>query len=367
MGEKRVRIGITHGDINGINYEVMLRTFADPRICELCTPVVYGSSKVADFYKKDYAELPPVSFNIVGSAAAANPKKVNLVNCIGGDLTVEPGRSTLEAGQAAVAALQKAAEEYRAGHLDAIVTLPINKANVQSETFSFPGHTEFFTSLFEGSDSLMFMISDGLRVGLVTNHVPVSEVPSLVTKEAILRKLRVMQASLVRDFAATNPKIAILGLNPHIGDGGLIGGEEQAVIIPAMEEGRKEGMYLFGPYSPDGFFSSDAYRKFDAVLAMYHDEGMIPFKVLSGDEGVNFTAGLPLVRTSPAHGVAYDIAGKDEADPASFRSALYAAVDIFRNREIDREINRNPLPSYAKDNWGKDQSAKDLEDKNKNE
>lgn len=362
MANNKLRIGITHGDINGISYEIIIKALADGRMLEMCTPVVYGSSKIAGFYKKNMKDYANFNFNVVHSVSEANPRSANLVNCIDEDPKIDVGISTEQAGRYAVMALTRAIDDLKDGKLDAVVTCPINKSNVQSAGFNFVGHTELFASAFDGTP-LMFMISDDIKVGIMSNHTAIEKVAAALTKEAIVEKLALMQQSLIKDFSSTNPTIAVLGLNPHNGDCGLVGLEEEEIIVPAIEEAKAMKIDAFGPFSADGFFASESYRKFDAVLAMYHDQGMIPFKILAGDQGVNFTAGLDVIRTSPAHGVAYDIAGTGTASEQSLRSAIYSAIDIYRSRDIYDEITADILPFYSKDSWGRDQSANELEDK----
>lgn len=360
MYSKKLKIGITHGDINGINYELLLKVFSDNRMADLFIPVIYGSNKVAGSFKRGLGEQANVSFNVVRSASEAAPRRVNIVNCIEESVKQDVGKSTPQAGQYAVAALSAAIADHKAGKLDAIVTCPINKSNVQNEEFKFVGHTELFASEY-GGEPLMFMVSENIRVGLVTIHEPIKDVAPMITKEAVLSKLRLMRESLVRDFAITNPRIAVLGLNPHSGDAGLLGREEYDVITPAIEAAKGENIYAFGPFAADGFFGKGGYAKYDAVLAMYHDQGLVAFKALASDGGVNFTAGLDVVRTSPAHGVGYDIAGRGEAEPDSLRSAIFAAMDVVRNRTQYIEISANPLKPYSRDTWGADASASDIE------
>lgn len=358
MAEK-IKIGITHGDINGINYEIILKTLLDPHIYEICIPIVYGSSKVAGYYKKELENVSGVNFNIITSPETASNKLPNLINCSGDSIKIDVGISTPEAGRYAVEALSRASADLKAGLIDAVVTCPINKANVQSESFHFKGHTEYFAEKFE-SNQLMFMISDRFKVGMLSNHEAMSDVSSKVTEEGIFEKLSMINNSLIKDFAVTNPKIAVLSLNPHAGDNGLIGDEEEKIIIPTIQRAKGQGIDAFGPFPADGFFTYHNYTKFDAVLAMYHDQGMIPFKIVASEDGVNYTAGLSVVRTSPAHGTAYDIAGKNIADETSLHYAIYAAIDIFKNRKNYKEITKNPLPFYSKDTWGRDQSASDI-------
>ena len=342
MSDSKIRIGITQGDVNGIGYEVIIKTLCDPRMCELCTPIVYGSAKAASFYKKQIDAAENFGFSTVVSAREAAPKRISLVDCVSGDLRVEPGVLSAAAGEASVAALRAAAADLKAGLIDAVVTAPICKENVQGEQFGFTGHTEFFAHEF-GGDPLMLMCSDLLKVGLVTIHIPVSEVSASVTKQRIVTKLRELRQSLIQDFSVREPRIAVLSLNPHAGDGGLIGSEEKEIIVPAIQAASQQKILAFGPFAADGFFASAGYMKYDAVLAMYHDQGLAPFKALAMDEGVNYTAGLPVVRTSPAHGTAYDIAGKGLASEDSFRQAVYVAIDVFRNRLREKEAHANPL------------------------
>lgn len=342
MERDRIRIGITCGDINGVGYEVILKAFADPVMLELCTPVVYGSPKVAAYHRK-VMDLP-TNFSIVNSAEEASCNRLNIVNCGEEEVKVEFSKPTSEAGKAALDALEKALQEYREGLIDVLVTAPINKHTIQSETFRFPGHTEYIEErVGEGQKALMILMKDELRVALVTTHIPVKDIAFSITKELIEEKLTIFNQSLKQDFNIGCPRIAVLALNPHAGDGGLIGTEEQEVIIPAIQEMVAAGIQCFGPYPADGFMGSGSYTHFDGVLAMYHDQGLAPFKALAMDDGVNYTAGLPIIRTSPAHGTAYDIAGRGIASEESFRQALYAAIDVFRNRELDKEVHANPL------------------------
>ena len=353
MEERLIRVGITHGDINGIGYEVILKTFSDTRMVELCTPVIYGSSKVAAYHRK-VLELPPVNMNIIAQAEEAGSNRVNIINCIEDDAKVELSHSTAVAGEAAFKALEAATVDLKRGAIDVLLTAPINKHNIQNDTFHFPGHTEYFEKNFGGQPgkALMILLNDTLRVALVTGHLPLSQVASSIRQEDIVSKLRTFNQSLKQDFGIVKPRIAVLALNPHAGDAGLLGGEEETIIIPAMREAESRGVMSFGPYAADGFFGSRMYEHFDGVLAMYHDQGLAPFKTLAMDDGVNFTAGLPIVRTSPAHGTAYDIAGKNIASEASFRQALYTAIDIYRNRMRYREATANPLRKQYFDKGG---------------
>lgn len=365
MAERKFKIGITHGDINGISYEIIIKALSDARMCELCTPIIYGSNKVAGIIKKDMPEYASTSFNVINKASDANRQRVNIINCFDDNgLKLEVGKSTELAGHYAVAALNAAMRDLESGDIDAVVTCPINKANVQSDDFDFVGHTEYFASNFGGKSPLMFMVHENIKIGLVSIHDPLVKVVPRVTTENILEKLRLMKQSLVRDFAIVEPRIAVLGLNPHAGDCGLLGIEEQEIVIPAINSAKFESITAFGPYPADGFFAHGMYKKFDAILAMYHDQGLIPFKIISGEDGVNYTAGLSVVRTSPAHGVGYDIAGKGVADESSLRQAIYTAIDICKNRQIDEQITKEPLQSYSRDSWGNDASIsiKDIPD-----
>ncbi|HNX78894.1 MAG TPA: 4-hydroxythreonine-4-phosphate dehydrogenase PdxA [Prolixibacteraceae bacterium] len=341
----KIKVGISHGDINGIGYEVIIKTLMDPHILEMCTPIVYGSPKVAAYHRK-VLNIETMSFNHVRNAQEASPNKANIINCIDENIRVELGKSTEPAGESSFLALEKAAGDLQKGWIDVLITAPINKHNIQSEQFKFPGHTDYLTRFFNADDSVMLMIGEDLKVGVVTGHIPLSDVSRLLSKKKILSKLRIIQRTLLQDFAVTNPRIAVLGLNPHAGDTGLIGKEEQEIIIPAIDQARNEGITALGPYPADGFFGSGDYSRFDAILAMYHDQGLIPFKLISFDRGVNFTAGLSVIRTSPAHGTAYDIAGEDKASPDSFRQALYLAIEVYKNRQIYREVSRDPLKKF---------------------
>ena len=321
---------------------MILKTFSDPTMLELCTPVIYGSPKVAAYHRK--AMEIPTNFSIVNTAEDAQDGRVNVVNCIEEELKVELSKPTPEAGKAALTALEKALADYRAGLFDVLVTAPINKHTIQSDTFHFPGHTEYIEErVGDGQKALMILLKGDFRVALVTGHVPVRDIAGMLTKELIMEKMEIFHQSLKKDFGIDNPRIAVFSLNPHAGDHGLLGTEEEEIIIPAMKEMIAKGVQCFGPYPADGFMGSGNYTHFDGILAMYHDQGLAPFKALAMDEGVNFTAGLPIVRTSPAHGTAYDIAGKGVASEDSFRQAVYVAMDVFRNRAWEKEISARPL------------------------
>lgn len=352
MTENLLKIGITQGDPNGIGWEVILKTISNPLLTELCTPVLFGSEAAMNHYRKTIAEVEPCEVVTIKSAAEAREGKVNLVEC-GSMERIEAGKPTAEAGRAAVEALKKASEALKRGELDAVVTAPFDKETVQSDEFRYTGHTEFFGAEFEG-EPMMIMCSERLRVGLVTKHLPIAEIPRHITREKIVSDLRTFKRSLKEDFGIVEPRIAVLALNPHAGDGGLLGTEEQEVIAPAINEAYEEGILAFGPFAADGLFASGTYTKYDGVLAMYHDQGLAPFKTLSPD-GVNFTAGLSAVRTSPDHGTAFDIAGRDKADPQSMRNALYAAIDLVRNRRAYALWSANPLPKAERERTRRDQ------------
>ena len=357
MPENKFKIGITQGDTNGIGWEIILKALADPRMTELFTPVVYGSPKAAAYYRNTVAEIEAFSFNPVASAAEARRGKANLVAC-GETADIAPGKPTPEAGRAAVEALCAAMRDLKAGHLDALVTAPFDKETVQADDFRYTGHTEYLAAELEG-EAMMILCSDVLRVGLVTKHIPVSEIARNITKERIVRDLDTLRRALIEDFGIVEPRIAVMALNPHAGDGGLLGREELEIIRPAIVEAFSKGVLAFGPFAADGLFAGGGYAKYDGILAMYHDQGLAPFKSLSPD-GVNFTAGLSAVRTSPDHGTAFDIAGKDKADPQSMRNAIYAAIDIAEHRRAWAEWTRNPLQRAERDRGGRDVSVKDL-------
>ena len=357
MPENKFKIGITQGDTNGIGWEIILKALADPRMTELFTPVVYGSPKAAAYYRNTVAEIEAFSFNPVASAAEARRGKANLVAC-GETADIAPGKPTPEAGRAAVEALCAAMRDLKAGHLDALVTAPFDKETVQADDFRYTGHTEYLAAELEG-EAMMILCSDVLRVGLVTKHIPVSEIARNITKERIVRDLGTLRRALIEDFGIVEPRIAVMALNPHAGDGGLLGREEQEIIRPAIVEAFSKGVLAFGPFAADGLFAGGGYAKYDGILAMYHDQGLAPFKSLSPD-GVNFPAGLSAVRTSPDHGTAFDIAGKDKADPQSMRNAIYAAIDIAEHRRAWAEWTRNPLQRAERDRGGRDVSVKDL-------
>ncbi|MFO7657429.1 MAG: 4-hydroxythreonine-4-phosphate dehydrogenase PdxA [Bacteroidales bacterium] len=345
MVQERIKIGITQGDINSISYEVIIKSLTDSRIMDECIPIVYGSPKVAAYHRKAL-NIDNFSFNSIKYPEEANPKRANIINCLDDSVRVELGKSTQAAGESSYIALEMATKDLIDNKIDALVTGPINKHNIQSDKFSFTGHTEYLESKFPTDGALMLMISDIMKIGVVTGHVPFIKVNEYLTKDVILNKLRIMNKSLMMDFVIRKPRIAVLGLNPHASDNGLIGSEEAEIILPAIDAARENGMLVFGPFPADGFFGAGTFTKYDAVLAMYHDQGLIPFKAMMAGGGVNFTAGLSIVRTSPAHGTSYELAGKNEASPDSFREAIYFASDIYKNRKSYKELSANPLKTY---------------------
>ena len=343
MEERKIRVAITQGDTNGVGYEVILKVFSDPNILELCTPIIYGSPKIASYHRK--ALNLEVPYTIINHAEEARDGRVNLLACFDDEIKIEIGQPSQEAGAAALKALDRAMTDYRSELYDVLVTAPINKATIQSPGFHFPGHTEYIeTSVGEGEKALMILMNETLRVALVTTHLPIKDIAKAITKEGIIEKATIFHKALKRDFRISSPRIAVLSLNPHAGDNGLLGSEEKDIILPAIEELADKGIQAFGPFAADGFFGSGAYDHFDGVLAMYHDQGLAPFKTIALESGVNYTAGLPIVRTSPDHGTAYDIAGKGIADENSMRQAIFTAIDVFRNRQFYDEPLQNPLP-----------------------
>lgn len=325
------RIGITLGDLNGIGPEVVIKALMDPRIVNLITPVVYGSTRVLSYYRK-LMGLEEFNYSQVKSKGQFFPKVINVVNCWEEEIKISPGQPSRESAQAALSSLRKVVEEVKEGMLDGFVTAPIDKNMIYGEDFPFHGHTEYLTQTFEAMESLMLMVGESLKVGLVTEHIPLKDVSSHITSERVELKIRLMELSLKNDFHISKPKIAVMGLNPHASDEGLIGEEENSVIKPVIDDLKSKGKLVFGPYPADGFFGSGQHQKFDGILAMYHDQGLIPFKYIAFENGVNFTAGLPVVRTSPDHGTAYGIAGKNMADEGSLRQAIFLATDIIKNR-----------------------------------
>lgn len=341
MSEK-LKIGISVGDLNGIGMEVIIKSLINNRVMDFFTPIVYGNTKNASFHRKAN-NINDFSFHVINDPSQANPKRPNMINVWQEDVKITLGEDNEIGGKYAFLSLEKAVDDLNAGKLDALVTAPINKHNIQRADFNFPGHTEYLQSKTNADDVLMFMVSEDLRIGVVTGHIPLKDVAAHITEESIVRKLKLMQQSLKNDFWIQKPKIAVLGLNPHAGDNGLIGTEDDEIIAPAIERAKNEGVFCFGPYPADGFFAGNTYLKFDGVLAMYHDQGLIPFKHIADRKGVNYTAGLPIVRTSPDHGTGYDIAGKNQASSDSFLEAIFTAVRIVQNRREQQELTANTL------------------------
>lgn len=329
--QQKPRIGITLGDLNGIGPEVVIKALHDNRLINLITPVVYGSTRVLSFYKKQL-NLEDFNYGQIKTQGQYVPKTINVVNCWEEVIEITPGKASKEAGKAAWLALKQATQDLKDGLIDAMVTAPIDKNTIHSDEFPYRGHTEYLANFFDKKEFVMLMVSESLRVGLVTEHVPVKEITTCITHEQVESKLKILEHSLRKDFGIGKPKIAVLGLNPHAGDGGLIGSEDDTILKPLIQDWKTKGKIIAGPFPADGFFASGNYTKYDAVLAMYHDQGLIPFKLLSFESGVNYTAGLPIIRTSPDHGTAYAIAGKNLANEGSIRQAIYAAVDIVASR-----------------------------------
>jgi 4-hydroxythreonine-4-phosphate dehydrogenase len=335
-------VGFSCGDINGIGIELIIKSLSDSRITDVCIPVVFASNKSINFYRK---VLPDINFayQSIKDFSRLNPKQVNVYNCWEEEVQITPGQLTELGGKYALSSLEQATKALKAGHIQALVTAPIHKKNIQSEAFNYSGHTPYLKAFFEVNDVVMLMVASNMRVALVTEHVPVSAIAQNITKANVMGKLKILHASLQKDFGIDKPKIAVLGLNPHAGDEGLIGNEEETILKPALKEARHQNILAFGPYSADAFFARGQHEKFDAVLAMYHDQGLIPFKSLAHGEGINYTAGLPVVRTSPDHGTAFDIAGKGIADHLSFLEAMYTALDIVNARSRYADMHKNPL------------------------
>ena len=339
-------LGFTCGDINGIGPELIIKTLSDNRILEFCTPVVFANNKLINFYRKSLPEIN-FTFNSIKDASRINAKQVNVYNCWEEEMNIVPGQLTDEAGKYAIESLSIAAGALKNEKIDGLITAPIHKKNIQSETFKHPGHTPYFKELFNVKEVAMFMVAENMRVALLTEHLPLKEVSQYITKENIISKLQVINESLKKDFGINNPKIAVLGLNPHAGDEGLLGKEEIEIISPAVKEAKQKDIFCFGPFASDAFFARGQHEKFDAVLALYHDQGLIPFKSLCFGEGVNYTAGLSGVRTSPDHGVAFDIAGKGIADESSFRAAIFTCIDILNHRAEYANQYKNPLKKMS--------------------
>jgi 4-hydroxythreonine-4-phosphate dehydrogenase len=346
INENKPVIGLSCGDINGIGLELIIKTVGDARLLEICTPVIFASNKVLNFYRKALSDIN-FNFSTIKDCSRVNHKQVNLFNCWEEEVAVTPGLLNEIGGKYAVLSLITAAQALKEGKIDGLVTAPIHKKNTNSEAFNFTGHTPYLKNLFEVPDVAMLMVAENMRVGLVTEHVAVKDIAQFITKENIISKLQLMNNSLKKDFGIDKPKIAVLGLNPHAGDEGLVGKEEEEIIKPAIKEAKFKDIFCFGPYPADAFFARGQYEKFDAVLAMYHDQGLIPFKSLANGEGVNYTAGLNGVRTSPDHGVAFDIAGKSKADEASFREAVFKCIDIINARKEYASQHKNPLKKIS--------------------
>lgn len=344
----RIKIGITIGDINGIGPEVVLKTLSNPDILNEFMPIIYASSKVMSFHKKQL-NLNEFNWNSINSAEEAKPRRVNVVNVWNEEVNINLGQSNETGGTYAFKSLEAATRDLASGKIDVLVTAPINKHNIQGKQFKFAGHTEYLAHLSNADFALMTMVADDLRIATVTGHVPLKDVAKSISRENIGQCLNILNLSLKRDFNVVKPKIAVLGLNPHAGDNGLLGDEEMNIIKPAIEKASKDGLFVMGPYGADGFFASGAYQQFDAVLAMYHDQGLTPFKTIAFENGVNFTAGLPVVRTSPDHGTGYDIAGQGKASESSFRTACFMAKDIYFNRKAYKEMTANPLQKQRVD------------------
>ena len=335
-------IGITTGDLNGVGMEVIIKTFSDNRMLDLCTPVIFTSNKVVNYYRRIVPDLP-FNFTSTKDLTKLNPKQVNIFTCWEEEVPIQPGVLTDAGGKYAIRSLMVATQCLKDGQLDAIVTAPIHKSNTNIPDFPYTGHTPFFKDKFGAKDVVMLLYSGGFRVALATEHIPISKVPAAITKELLQTKLAILKESLIKDFGIDKPRIAVLGLNPHAGDEGQIGNEEQTVIKPVIENQRQNGNLVFGPYGADAFFARGIYTEFDAVLAMYHDQGLVAFKAIAQGEGVNYTAGLPVIRTSPDHGTAFDIAGKNIAEPESFREAVFQAIQLLEQRKQYADNTANPL------------------------
>jgi len=343
--EEKIKVGISIGDLNGIGSEIILKTFEDSRILEFCTPVIFASNKILSFFKKHFKS--EINFHGINEGDQIIDGKVNVFNVWKENVPIEFGKEDVNIGTYAIKSLEKATQKLKQEEIDVLVTAPINKRNIQSESFNFPGHTDYLTKVL-GGNSLMFMVAEGLKVGLLTDHVPVKDVPQQITAQLMVDKIQTIYDSLVVDFKINKPKIAVLGINPHAGDSGVIGKEDDEVIKPTIAKIRDSGKLVYGPYSADSFFGSNNYKNFDAVVASYHDQGLIPFKTITFGQGVNYTAGLSKVRTSPDHGTAYEIAGKGQADESSFKEAVFMAIQIYQNRMEYEEISKNPLKKAAK-------------------
>jgi 4-hydroxythreonine-4-phosphate dehydrogenase len=345
---EKIRVAITHGDYNGISYEIIIKALIDNRLVDLFTPVIYGLSNVMGYHHKTM-KAGEFSYHTIENCKEVNNQKINFISIGDEEVKVEFGKSASKAGTYAYKALESAVSDLKKENVDVLVTAPINKANIHSDEFNFTGHTEYLTERFHAENSLMLMVSGSLRIATVTNHLPIREVADALSVDLIMSKLKILNDSLQKDFLIEKPKIAVMGLNPHAGDNGLIGDEDERVVKVALNQAKEQGILAFGPFPADGFFGTEAFNRYDAVLGMYHDQVLVPFKLLALEHGVNFTAGLPIVRTSPDHGTAYDIAGKFTASPVSLREAIYLAINIYRNREKWDEMHANPLSVKAED------------------
>ncbi len=343
----KIKVGITIGDINGIGPEVLIKAVSDPRITDICTPIIYASAKVLS-YHKNITNINNFFYKVAMSGQRITKDKINLVNCWTENVSINIGKVSEEGGKYAKISLDSAIYDLKEGYIDALVTAPINKNAMSKIDFGFMGHTDYLTEVFKSENSMMIMLNDDLRVALVTHHLPIKEVPSAITKEKVLKTIEDLNQILKMDFDKEKPLIAVMGLNPHAGDGGVIGNEEIDIIRPAILEAKDKGSFVNGPFPPDSFWGTFSFKKYDAVLAMYHDEGLIPFKLLSFGKGVNFTAGLPFVRTSPDHGTGYDIVGKNIANHESFLNAIFSAVELTKNRKAYNEAKRNAIKKTAK-------------------
>ncbi|MCH5239111.1 MAG: 4-hydroxythreonine-4-phosphate dehydrogenase PdxA [Muribaculaceae bacterium] len=347
--ERKIKVGITHGDINGVGYEVILKSLAEEGITDLFTPVIFGVPEIAEAAKEKFS-LSNIRFNIVKTPSEIKEGRINLVELAGPNPELHPGEVRKDAGESAAAALERGVEALKAGEIDVLVTAPISKEAIHSESFNFPGHTEFLSNrLGDGKEATMILCNNDLRVALLTKHIPISSIPEYITEENLTESIEKFNDTLKRDFGIVRPSIAVLSLNPHAGDGGILGREEEDVIKPALTKLMQKGIIALGPYPADGFFGHGAYKKFDGVLAMYHDQGLAPFKTLAVDGGVNFSASLPYIRTSPDHGTAFDIAWQDKADPTSMREAIYLAIDTFRRRKAYEKASENPLKKHVQE------------------
>ncbi|MCP5064736.1 MAG: 4-hydroxythreonine-4-phosphate dehydrogenase PdxA [Ignavibacteriae bacterium] len=343
--EEKLKIGISIGDLNGIGGEIIIKTFEDNRMLEFCTPVIFASVKTVSFLKKHFKSQ--MNFHGINNTKEALNGKANVVNVWRDNVAVEFGKESVKAGEYSIKSLEAATKALKEGTIDALVTAPINKHNIQSEKFNFPGHTDYLAKQLEG-DSLMFMVTDNLKVGLLTDHVPLKDIAAHITPELIKKKIDIIHNTLKQDFGIRKPKIAVLGINPHTGDNGVIGNEDDEILRPELKKIKEQGKLVYGPYAADSFFGSDNFKSFDAIVATYHDQGLIPFKTLSFGQGVNFTAGLSKVRTSPDHGTAYEIAGKGVADSGSFKEAIFTAIHVFNKRKEYIELSKNPLKKAPK-------------------